>query len=357
MPRSVCIEKSSVRPYEVACTTLWLTMHEPSCEHPLSGTANVRCTRSRLPASIAVAVASLAGLAGLARPASARQAPEACEQRLLAGIPSRSVDAPSGSEFASRVRALSGAARDELAAVQLLAGDVPQFLRHLVPVTLRGAAAGKPVSVTVCVLPDYLALGSNADYLFVPMGLEAALEVSGRFGFVLPTPKLVDAIYAKSAVKLDPQPLAPSDEMRSTAYVVYHTQLINLQRESRLAPLGVLTSGDKKDLVLSERLWRIPGRVAIYGWHRAWNQPIQPLSTVHGARYADYSHGVRLVSRTVYVNGAARKIENVLSDPALAPLLTREGPMPHLLERLSALREQLSSLSPHSLTGAAAARD
>ena len=326
--------------------TLSLIVHKPSHPRPLTRATNALRARARPHGSIVAALAVCAGLAAFAGPAKARQAPETCNPRLLGRIPGRAADAPTGSQFASSVRALSGTARDRLAAVQLLAGDVPGFLRHLVPVTLRGAAAGKPVSVTVCVLPDYLAIGSNADHLFVPLGLGPALEVAGRFDFVLPTPKLVDAIYAASAVKLDPQPLTPSDRMRSTAYVVYHTQLIDLQRESRLAPLGVLTSGDKKDLVLSERLWRIPGRVAIYGWQRAWNRPIQPLSTVHGARYADYSHGVRLVSRTVYVNGVAGRIDNVLSDPALAPLLTREGPMPHLLERLSTLLRALSSSSP-----------
>ncbi len=267
----------------------------------------------------------------------------ACDARLLAGIPARPADAPTGSDFGRRAWRLSGLTRDRLEVAQLLSGNLPDFLRHVVPVTLWHATGGRRVSVTVCVLPDYLALGSNADFVFVPMGLGAALEVAGRFGFVLPTPRLVDAIYAASAVKLHPQPLTPGDEMRSTPYVVYHTELIDLQREVWPAPLGALTSGDKKDLVLTERLWELPGRVAIYGWHRAPGRPIQPLSMVHGARYADYSHGVRLVSRTVYVNGAARPIESVLGDPALAPLLSAEGPMPHLLERLSALIAELHS--------------
>lgn len=295
----------------------------------------------RVPIALACAVLCGAGLS-----ARAVRASELCSPRLLAEIPPRPAGAPTGSEFARRVRALAGAARDQLVTTQLLAGDVPQFLRHLVPVTLRSSrssTARKPESVTVCVLPDYLAVGSNTDYLFVPMGLAPALEVAGRFGFVLPTPKVVDAIYAASPVKLSPQPLTPDERMRSTPYLVYHTELINLQRASWPEPLGALVSGDKKDLVLTDRLWRDPGRVAIYGWHRAWDQPIQPLSTVHGARYADYSHGVRLVSRTVYVNGAPRQIENVLSDPTLAPALSAEGTMPHLLERLAALLDELRS--------------
>ena len=189
-------------------------------------------------------------------------------------------------------------------------------------------------------LPDYLALGSDADFVFVPLGLRAALDIAGHFGFSLPTPKLVDAIYEQSVVKLVPLPLAAGDGMRSTAYFVYHSELINRERTAQDAALGELTSGDKKDLVLTNLLWQVPGHVAIYGWHRAVNQPIQPLSTVHGARYADYSHGVRLVSDHVYVNDATRSLQEVLAEPTLARLLTREGPLAHLQERLTSLTAQ-----------------
>jgi len=65
--------------------------------------------------------------------------------------------------------------------------------------------------------------------------------------------------------------------------------------------------------------------VAIYGWHWPWGSPIQPLSTVHGARYADYSHGVRLVSETVLIDDEPRQISTVLEDPDLAGLLSDEG--------------------------------
>ena len=266
--------------------------------------------------------------------------PSPCDPNALTKIPRRAADAPTGSQFAERVRGLAGPARDAVVVAQVLAGDMPGFLRHLVPVTVRGTGLGRPVAITVCVLPDYLAVGSNRDFLFVPVGLKAAVTIADRFGFVLPTPKLVDAIYDASPVKLSPQPLPASDAMRSTDYVVLHNGMIQLQRREFTAKLGELTSGDKKDLVLTSRLWELPGRVAIYGWHRGPSAPIQPLSTVHGARYADYSHGVRLVSEIVYVNGAAREIKSVLADRILASALTREGPLARLSERLAALEAQ-----------------
>jgi hypothetical protein len=260
-----------------------------------------------------------------------------CGQTLLRAIPARPAGALTGREFARRVWNLSGPARDARVVAQLVEGNIPGFLRHLIPVTVRGETPQGTARVTVCVLPDYLAVGSDSNFLYVPLGLQAALEVAARFGDVLPTPKLVDAIYATSPVKLIPEPLAPTDAMRSTAYVLHHTELIDLQRALYPEPLGTLTSGDKKDLVLTDRLWEAPGRVAIYGWQRASGRPIQPLSTFHGARYADYSHGVRLVSRIVYVNGVATTIDDVLADSALAPLLSREGPLRHLATRLAAL--------------------
>jgi hypothetical protein len=134
---------------------------------------------------------------------------------------------------------------------------------------------------------------------------------------------MVDAIYEQSAHHLTPAPLPAGPLMRSNQYLARHQQRIDEQRSG--LPLGELISGHKKDLVLSNRLRQLPGRVAIYGWHRGPGDPIQPLSTVHGARYVDYSHGVRLVSTTVLVEHRPRSIYDALQEPQIAPVLSAEG--------------------------------
>ncbi len=278
-------------------------------------------SRSILPLAVVAACCLLA-----AAPAAA----DGCPRGLAQAIPPRAAEAPTGSDFVRQTTGLSEAAREPVIASDLLAGDLPAFLRRLRPVTFRGWAAGRVVRVTICVTPDYLALGSDDDFLRIPMALPTALEVASRFGFVLPTPKMVDAIYQQADVQLRPQPLPASDEMRSTAYYWWHDHEIRKQRFALAAPLGVLVAGDKKDLVLSKRLLLKPGRVAIYGWHRRDDDPIQPLSTAHGARYADYSHGVRLVSATAYLDGRPRPIADLLEDPRLADLLSDEGPIVRL---------------------------
>jgi hypothetical protein len=115
--------------------------------------------------------------------------------------------------------------------------------------------------------------------------------------------------------------------MRSTAYYQSHNTQIERQRKAHGIPLGVLLAGHKKDLVITNRLSRRKERIAIYGWHKLSGAPIQPLSTVHGARYADYSHGVRLISNQVRIDGKGYSIYDVLCDPNRANFVCDEGPI------------------------------
>ena len=264
--------------------------------------------------------------------------PPLCGDALLQRIPPRASTALSGSEFARRIEGLSGLDREQSIEAQLLAGNVPGFLRNVDPIYFDGALpGGRTVHVTACVLPDYLAIGSNRDFLVIPMRLATALNVANQYGFTLPTSKMVDAIYEQAPVHLYPQPLPATDQMRSTDYYCHHNELIAEQRTELGVTPGVLTSGHMKDLVITNRLWRFPERVAIYGWHRGPHDPIQPLSTVHGGRYVDYSHGVRLVSNVICVDGRQMSIFEALMDPDLARILNSEGPIPGVSDLLSKL--------------------
>ncbi len=246
---------------------------------------------------------------------------------LTRSIPVRSHQDLTGSQFARFVSGMSARDREQAILEQITQGNVPRFLRKLVPVELHWASpTGRSLTATIFVTPDYLAIGSDADFLRIPMNLHTAAAVAERFGFVLPTRKIVDAIYLQS-YRLIPQPLPASDQMRSTQYYWTHNELIKAQVRASGVRLGELVSGDKKDVVISNRLNLHLGRIAIYGWHRAPGDPIQPLSTVHGANYADYSHGIRLVSEWVSLNGKLRRIGDILRDPAIAGVLSDEGPI------------------------------
>jgi hypothetical protein len=216
---------------------------------------------------------------------------------------------------------------------QLLEGNLPGFLRQLVPVTLEQNLPGRKIALGVIfVMPEYLAIGSDSDFLRIPMNLYTAMAVADRFGFSLPTRKIVDAIYNQSSFHFKPQPLPPGPQMTSTEYYRIHNTLIDKQAQTLAIPLGALVGGHKKDVVLSSRLARNPGQIAIYGWHRGPGAPIQPLSTVHGAGYADYSHGIRLVGQIAIVEGKQHSVYDILEDSSLANVLSDEGSLRQALE-------------------------
>jgi hypothetical protein len=252
-------------------------------------------------------------------------------------IPARSSEDLTGSQFARYVSNMSSPEREEAILEEVSRGNVPGFLRKLVPVELHSQLAnGQRLTATIFVTPDYLAIGSDSDFLRIPMNLHTAVTIAERFGFILPTRKMVDAIYLQSSYHLTPQPLPAGPQMRSTEYYSTHNQIIENQVHAMGAPLGALISGDKKDVVLSNRLATYVGRIAIYGWHRGPGQPIQPLSTVHGANYADYSHGIRLISEWALVNGKIESIRELLQDPTTAKVFSDEGPIHLNLDLLAA---------------------
>ena len=319
---------------------------EPAAEEPgllaSIGQAATGLLRSRTPQPRPEAVTRLASL-DLSRPAPEAQAPRpeavpavieipalsrtvtggdvSCGSDLVRAIPRRPRSAGDGSAVIGRLTGAGGRERDEAVIAEVLAGNIPDFLRNLVPVTFSGGGA----TVTICVTPDYLAVGSDRDFVRVPLGLPAAMQVAERFDMVLPTTRMVDAIYQQASVRLSPSPMDPTSAMVTTNYFLRHNATVQGQLQQAGARLGQLVSGQKKDLVLTNRLQSNPGQVAIYGWHQRNGRAIQPLSTVHGAQYADYSHGIRLISRRAFVNGRPVDLRDLLADSRLAALVSSEG--------------------------------
>lgn len=226
-----------------------------------------------------------------------------------------------GSLFLDATESLSRAAREGAIYDAIAGGAVPSFVHALANVAVaHGNHTG-----TVRIALDYAAIGTDDDFVRIPMSPITAQRLADVFAYVLPTRKLVDAIYKSAAIKLAPIPLPPGPTMMSNAYYRRHHEAIEKQRGARAE--GQLIAGHKKDVVVTTRLRARPDRVAIYGWHQRDGRPIQPLSLVHEASYADYSHGIRWVAATMTVDGAERRVADVARDPELAALVSDEGPL------------------------------
>ncbi|HUR54321.1 MAG TPA: hypothetical protein VMZ71_09330 [Gemmataceae bacterium] len=235
------------------------------------------------------------------------------------GIPKRTADSPGGAVFFKTLGALTPAAREEAVATEILRGNVPDFLRAFHKVTITG----KDRTAVIEVMPDYLAVGSDTDFVRVPMTPQTAARIADAFGCALPTRKVVDEVYRAAGVKLEPKPLTTDRE--SPATFLHHNMLIEQQRGGK--KLGELVAGTKKDVVVSNRLAEKLNRVAMYGWHQLDGKPIQPLAIVHRDSYVDYSHGVRLMKRAVQIDGKSRDVRHVLYAADLHALLSDEGPV------------------------------
>jgi hypothetical protein len=230
-------------------------------------------------------------------------------------------DSMTGSQFAATIARLDNGPREEAIFAQYALGNIPDFMRT--PIVIELHAEGH--AAVFKVLPDYLCVGTNDDFLRTPMNPMTAQRVADLFGAVLPTRKLVDAIWRYAPVKLQPITMSPSSAMTSTRVFVEHNARIEKARAGRL--LGALTAGTKKDVVVTPLLALRPDRVAIYGWHRLDGEPIQRLNvTSHSNVYADYSHGVRLIDEHVEIDGTGMRWGDVLRDQKLSRIVSDEGP-------------------------------
>lgn len=216
--------------------------------------------------------------------------------------------------------------RQEFLVESLVDGHSPSWNSAWVPVRWMATDKdGVTHEVEAQVAPDYLTVGTDDDPLTAVLGYPNAMRLANREEFILPTSLLVDKIWQNAEKRYDPSPLPPTSgsTMRRPGYWLQHRSKLMAQGW----PAGeVLQAGHKKDVVISRQLVGKPQRLAIYGWHQSNGRPIQPVSLFHGKDYADYSHGVRPVNPTVLVDGKEADIRDLLNDPVLWPLVSKEGP-------------------------------
>jgi hypothetical protein len=247
-------------------------------------------------------------------------------------LPPRPADALMGTALIAQFTPLSRDEREQTIFDNVMQGNIPDFQRALVSVTTTANIGGQIRTATFFVLPDYLALGSNADHFYIPMTPILAQRIANALHCTLPTRRLVDTIYARAAVKLRPQPIPPTAAMITIPVFAQHNDSVRSQRALSLSsqPLGALVGGNKKDLIISNLISQnlktnVPKPVVIYGWHQLNGIPIQPAYNGHANTYADYSHGTRLVLDSLLLDGSPTTFTALITDTTLNVLVSDEG--------------------------------
>jgi hypothetical protein len=246
-------------------------------------------------------------------------------------LPARNATDMNGTQFVATISAstLSLTNRENMIYTEISKGNIPSFFRNLKPVTSSAVISGTTESVTYYVAADYLMVGTDTNYFLCPMSPMLATKIADLTGCTLPTRKMVNDIYGAATVKLSPSTIPPSSQMSTVPVFDQENTTVWGKRSAVLSthPLGELTGGDKKDVVISNMIYTTANKVVIYGWHTSVGNPIQPMTNVHADTYMDYSHGIRLIQNAVIYNGNATTIKAILQSSTLNTLLSDEGSM------------------------------
>ena len=213
-------------------------------------------------------------------------------------------------------------------------GQVPDALRHFRKITFTTPVVdsveilSRRHKVEIWVLPDYVAIGTNDDYVRMPMGPYAAQRIADALDCTLPTTYLVDRIAEASEGHIDIFPFRPLGS-RNCQPIVFQdsNNAINALFKAHGYHFGQFISGLKKDIVITYKIMTLTEydrNVAIYGWHHPDGRAQQPLFVRHGNFYVDYSHGVRLIYNKVKIDGVEYNIREILQSPELYRLLSDE---------------------------------
>jgi hypothetical protein len=255
----------------------------------------------------------------------------------MLNLPPRPANAPTGSQFANIILLLSQNDRENWVLDQVSIGNVPGWMRTLVPITVSQTISGTPHTLTYYVTPDYLAIGSDQDYFLEPTTPILAQRIANLLNCTLPTRLMVNQIWTNSTVKMTADTVNPTNDNNATVPVfILQDNEVMAQRNTftNAHPLGALVSGDKKDEIISTYIYTnfqngVTTPVVIYGWIQPNGSPIQPLFNGHSESYMDYSHGIRMVQMAVILDGVTNTATNIMADPVLWPLLSDEGgPIP-----------------------------
>jgi hypothetical protein len=190
---------------------------------------------------------------------------------------------------------------------------------------MADSTTGKIINAHYFVMPDYLCIGTDNDFIRMPIQPKYAQRIANHLNCFLSTRKISDDIYKSAAIKLEPQPIATDRDKLHT--FVEHNKIIENQRQQRKG----LIAGHKKDVIITEQLLKDArdNRVALYGWHRLDGTPIQRIYTGHVDWYVDYSHGFRLIHQTIYINDEPMNYIDVMKHQIYKHLLCDEEDCNH----------------------------
>jgi hypothetical protein len=224
-----------------------------------------------------------------------------------------------------------GPARDALVLQYVLHGDAEY---SWVPLVVNAR-------LTIFVMPDALKLGG----VRIGAGAGLAQQIADALGAMLLTPKILDLMFAARAVTIPPELQYDATQMLTTHWFVKESARIDAALAAAGDGSGIIQTVGKP-WMLTNLLNAHPGKACNYGWHvppgtvaaNKWEGTpayasqtlpgiyvLQQPSYAHALDEADYSEMVLLMHQTCTLDGESVPMSKVLTNPALASMVSQEG--------------------------------
>ncbi|MBN1170281.1 hypothetical protein JXA56_04605 [Candidatus Micrarchaeota archaeon] len=257
-------------------------------------------------------------------------------------LPPRKKDALRGSQFMTGIKMIYGPEYESAVIREVMSGNVPDFMRpeNWREVTLTGTVDGMEVEIIIRVAPDYLAIGSNEDYVRVPLSPVALQRLAGQLDMALPTKKVVDAVYVQAKKENGLLDLIDAGEIsretgmkldRSTKYMLSpefawsQSVIADGKIKQRNLPKYGIVCGQKKDVIIHQVPKEHRGNLVQY-------RPNHPQGLDYGAHpkdHSDYSLGARFVDQHVTVRIRGNRVTeiearygDIINDPKFYKILS-----------------------------------
>jgi hypothetical protein len=223
--------------------------------------------------------------------------------------------------------------REILFLKEFFSGNVPSWMSQLVKLTITKG----DLSITMCVAPDYMSMGSNEDYLRFPLTPIAGVVAANKLGMALPTKSIVDDIYNEAStngktIHIPGLNQAAGDGMWQMGAGFYYYHNWKIKEKLTSSDEGKLIAGHKKDPIISSFCANKPADLDFFGYYSGPHQPTQ-TNPHHPANFADYSHGIRLIHKQMWVTEGGTRLAGtsdyftLLADPKYAKVLNHGFPM------------------------------
>ena len=245
-------------------------------------------------------------------------------------IPRLSERALSGKEFMEEYKKLEPAQRHMLVLQQLAIGNVPDHFKQFETIRVK-SSKGNVLEMQVA--RHGLRIGTDANYVEVPLDGPTAMAAAEIYGCTLPTPWISDQIYtAAEASKgivpfidapqiakrmgIEWNPSKPDGKwMMSAEFVAERNKMLREYCREHGITDNQLTYGYHKDIIHPLPGTTKAGRLEIYGGRNVSGKRVQPISGGHHVRsYFDYSHQARFIRTSVKINGETMNISDFMNN-------------------------------------------